>query len=298
MDKGAKTSVDSWRKLRVFRIKAALQLHREYQCCGTSVRGLRQCLVLQQSLAALLWRHTAKKKAGVSVGVFVEHELEARCLLRARNCHRMSARTRYLSSRVLAGASVDENLLSGIARRPKETHAYVSSSCPTLHCVGYVRRVKLHEQDVVGISRRATPTTPVFGKCSGTMMLLVPLDTPGRTSGVHAEWWSTRNLSQVFQPNRRRSSPALPTPETGRRTQAMQSPSAHYHPQHSNGTCAEFTAKTTNRSPRTKRVEPAPSDTKFLAWVDKHRRIRQATRKFFSEPLRDFSCDLGHLVGD
>ena len=69
-------------------------------------------------------------------------------------------------------------------------------------------------------------------------------------------------------------------------------------PQHSFGACAEVTAKTTNRSPRTKRVEPAPSDTKFLASVDKHRRIRPATRKFFSEPLADFSCDLGHLVGD
>ena len=101
---------------------------------------------------------------------------------------------------------------------------------------------------------------------------------------------SNRTAGEVLQPYQ--------LLKHGRRTQAMQSNSEHDHPQHSCGACAEFTAKTTNRSPRTKRVEPAPSDTKFLAWVDKHRRIRPATRKFFSEPLGDFSCDLGHLVGD
>ena len=139
MHKGAKTLVVSWRRPRVFSDKAALQLRREHHCHGTSVRGLCRCLLLQQSLAALLWRHTANRKAGVSVGVFVEHELEARCLLRARNCHRMSAKTRYLSSRALAGASVDENLAfrQELVAPGKHTHIFLRPT-PTAHCVGYV----------------------------------------------------------------------------------------------------------------------------------------------------------------
>ena len=64
------------------------------------------------------------------------------------------------------------------------------------------------KKNVVGISRRATPPTPVHGRCSGTMMLPVPLDIRAVLQGAcgmvvdtqSSAKSSNRTAGEVLQP--------------------------------------------------------------------------------------------------
>ena len=108
----------------------------------------------------------------------------------------------------LGVSQCDENLLSGRARRPRETHTYFLRPVQP-HIVQGTggttpsRKVRDMKKKVVGIMRRATPNIACVRQVQRQNDAACPTGLPGRTSRVHAEWCSTRNPQPNLQPNRR-----------------------------------------------------------------------------------------------